>query len=62
MTCQPVTPTHRTWREARNPTGQIRSRETFAEVSVPVPLSADLDAAIEALQEDVAGERDATST
>ena len=37
----------------------IRSRETFAEVSVPVPLSADLDAAIGALQEDVSGERDA---
>src|SRR5438874_11331365 len=37
----------------------IRSRETFAEVSVPVPLAADLDAAIGALQEDVAGERDA---
>jgi len=37
----------------------IRSHETFAEVSVPVPLSADLDAAIGALREDVAGERDA---
>jgi small-conductance mechanosensitive channel len=37
----------------------IRSRETFAEVSVPVPLSADLDAAIDALREDVSGERDA---
>ena len=37
----------------------IRSRETFAEVSVPVPLSADLDGAVEALQEDVAAERDA---
>ena len=37
----------------------IRSRETFAEVSVPVPLAADLDAAIGALQEDVARERDA---
>jgi small-conductance mechanosensitive channel len=37
----------------------IRSHETFAEVSVPVPLSADLDAAIGALQEDVSGERDA---
>jgi small-conductance mechanosensitive channel len=36
----------------------IRSHETFAEVSVPVPLSADLDAAIGALQEDVSGERD----
>ncbi len=37
----------------------IRSRETFAEVSVPVPLVADLDAALEALREDVADERDA---
>jgi small conductance mechanosensitive channel len=38
----------------------IRSRETFAEVSVPVPLSADLDAALDALREDVAEERDAS--
>jgi small-conductance mechanosensitive channel len=37
----------------------IRSRETFAEVSVPVPLSADLEAAIDALREDVSDERDA---
>jgi small-conductance mechanosensitive channel len=37
----------------------IRSRETFAEVSVPVPLSADLEAAIGALREDVSTERDA---
>jgi small-conductance mechanosensitive channel len=37
----------------------IRSRETFAEVSVPVPLSADVDAAVAALREDVSGERDA---
>jgi small-conductance mechanosensitive channel len=37
----------------------IRSRETFAEVSVPVPLAADLEAAVGALREDVAGERDA---
>jgi small-conductance mechanosensitive channel len=37
----------------------IRSRETFAEVSVPVPLAADLDAAVDALRADVAGERDA---
>src|SRR5499427_3391608 len=36
----------------------IRSRETFAEVSVPVPLVTDLDGAVEALREDVAGERD----
>lgn len=38
----------------------IRSRETFAEISVPVPLAADLDAALDALREDVAGERDAS--
>jgi small-conductance mechanosensitive channel len=38
----------------------IRSRETFAEVSVPVPLEADLDAAVGALREDVAEERDAS--
>jgi small-conductance mechanosensitive channel len=37
----------------------IRSRETFAEVSVPVPLSADLESAIDALREDVSGEREA---
>jgi small-conductance mechanosensitive channel len=37
----------------------IRSRETFAEVTVPVPLSADVEAAVEALRQDVAGERDA---
>src|SRR5215472_17236250 len=37
----------------------IRSRETFAEVSVPVPLATDLDGAVEALREDVAGERHA---
>lgn len=37
----------------------IRSRETFAEVSVPIPLAADLDAALDALREDVAEERDA---
>jgi small-conductance mechanosensitive channel len=37
----------------------IRSRETFAEVSVPVPLSADLDGALDALREDVSAERDA---
>ena len=36
----------------------IRSRETFAEVSVPVPLAGDLDAALDALREDVANERD----
>jgi small-conductance mechanosensitive channel len=37
----------------------IRGRETFAEVSVSVPLTADLDAVIGALQEDVSDERDA---
>jgi small-conductance mechanosensitive channel len=37
----------------------IRSRETFAEVSVPVPLSADLDGAIDALREDITDERHA---
>jgi small-conductance mechanosensitive channel len=37
----------------------IRSSETFAEVSVPVPLSADLEGAIDALRDDVAEERDA---
>jgi small-conductance mechanosensitive channel len=36
----------------------IRSSETFAEVSVPVPLAADLEAAMDALREDVSGERD----
>jgi small-conductance mechanosensitive channel len=38
----------------------IRSRETFAEVSVPVPLTADLDVALDALREDVEDERDAS--
>ncbi|HEY2311099.1 MAG TPA: mechanosensitive ion channel domain-containing protein [Gaiellaceae bacterium] len=38
----------------------IRSRETFAEISVTVPLAADLDAALDALREDVADERDAS--
>jgi small-conductance mechanosensitive channel len=37
----------------------IRSRETFAEVSVPVPLAADVESAVEALREDVADERHA---
>jgi small-conductance mechanosensitive channel len=37
----------------------IRSRETFAEVSVPVPLSADLEGAVDALRDDVSAERDA---
>jgi small-conductance mechanosensitive channel len=35
----------------------IRSRETFAEITVPVPLSADLRAAVDGLREEVAGER-----
>lgn len=38
----------------------IRSRETFAEVVVPVPLAADLDAAVDALREDMVDERDAS--
>jgi small-conductance mechanosensitive channel len=38
----------------------IRSRETFAEISVPIPLDADLDAAVDALREDVGDERDAS--
>jgi len=37
----------------------IRSRETFAEVSVQLPLTADLEAAIDALREAVSDERDA---
>jgi small-conductance mechanosensitive channel len=37
----------------------IRSRETFAEVSVPVPLAADLEGAVEALRGDVADEQQA---
>jgi small-conductance mechanosensitive channel len=37
----------------------IRSSETFAEVAVPVPLAADLEAAVGALREDVSDERDA---
>jgi len=36
----------------------IRSKETFAEVSVLVPLTADLEGAVGALREDVSGERD----
>jgi small-conductance mechanosensitive channel len=36
----------------------IRSRESFAEVTVQVPLSADLGAAVQGLQEEVAPERD----
>lgn len=36
----------------------IRSRETFAEITVPVPLTADLRAAVEGLRQEVAGERE----
>jgi small-conductance mechanosensitive channel len=38
----------------------IRSRESFAEVTVQVPLTADLGAAVEALENEVAPERDAS--
>jgi small-conductance mechanosensitive channel len=38
----------------------IRSRGTFAEVTVQVPLSADLRLAVDGLREEVAGERDAS--
>src|SRR4051794_3402085 len=38
----------------------IRSRESFAEVTVQVPLSADLGAAVDALNEEVAQERDSS--
>jgi small-conductance mechanosensitive channel len=38
----------------------IRSRGTFAEITVQVPLSADLRAAVDGLQEEVVGERDAS--
>ena len=37
----------------------IRSRESFAEVTVQVPLSADLGAAVDGLEQEVAGERGA---
>lgn len=37
----------------------IRSRESFAEVTVQVPLSADLGAAVDGLKQEVEGERDA---
>ncbi len=36
----------------------IRSRETFAEITVAVPLAADLRAAVDGLREEVAGERE----
>jgi small-conductance mechanosensitive channel len=38
----------------------IRSRGTFAEITVQVPLSADLSSVVGALREEVAGERDAS--
>jgi small conductance mechanosensitive channel len=38
----------------------IRSRETFAEITVPVPLSADVGAAVDGLREEIAEERDAS--
>lgn len=38
----------------------IRSRETFAEITVQVPLSVDLGAAVAVLREEVAGERDSS--
>jgi small-conductance mechanosensitive channel len=37
----------------------IRNRETFAEITVQLPLTADLGAAVDALREEVAGEREA---
>jgi small-conductance mechanosensitive channel len=37
----------------------IRNRETFAEITVPVPLSADLGAAVDGLREELAEEHDA---
>ncbi|MDX6481976.1 MAG: hypothetical protein QOG85_2486 [Gaiellaceae bacterium] len=36
----------------------IRNQETFAEVTIPLPLTADIDAALAALREEVAGEPD----
>ncbi|HEV7133550.1 MAG TPA: mechanosensitive ion channel family protein [Gaiellaceae bacterium] len=38
----------------------IRSRGTFAEITVPVPPSVELRSAVDALRDEVAGERDAT--
>jgi len=38
----------------------IRSRGTFAEITVQVPLTVDLRTAIDGLQEEVAGEREAS--
>jgi small conductance mechanosensitive channel len=36
----------------------IRSRGTFAEITVPLPLSADLSAAVDGLRQEIAEERD----
>lgn len=36
----------------------IRSRESFAQITVQVPLTADVDAAVDALREETAGERE----
>jgi small-conductance mechanosensitive channel len=36
----------------------IRNRETFAEVTVPLPLASDVDAALAALRDEVAGEHE----
>ena len=36
----------------------IRNRETYAEITVPVPLTADLGAAVEGLREELAPERE----
>ena len=36
----------------------IRSRETYAEITVPVPLSVDLGAAVDGLRSEIASERD----
>jgi small-conductance mechanosensitive channel len=38
----------------------IRSREIFAEITVPVPLAADLRASVDTLREEVTGEREAS--
>ena len=38
----------------------IRSRETFAEITMQVPLSADLGSAVDALREEVADDRGAS--
>jgi small-conductance mechanosensitive channel len=38
----------------------IRSRETFAEITVQVPLTADLGAAIDALRHEIAADREAS--